>query len=236
MELSKKQIERYARQIILPDIGGRGQKKLLQAKVLVIGAGGLGSSCVTYLSAAGIGTIGILDFDIVRSEDLQRQIIHSEGHIGMLKVNSAKRRINEINSDVTVRTYPLKLVHANAAAVIPEYDIIADCTDNLEARYLINDTCLLLDKPFVHAAILQFYGQAMTVLPGNTACYRCLVPEGSSEFVESCEEAGVIGTIAGVMGTIQANEIIRWILDIGALMGAGYYLSTFWRCSLNKYP
>ena len=219
MKLSKVQINRYSRQIILSEIGGEGQKKLIDSRVLVIGSGGLGSSCLIYLAAAGIGNIGIVDFDKVELNNLQRQIIHSENYVNKSKVESAKDRITELNSDVEVITYNTKLTQKNALDIISNYDIVADCTDNFPSRYLINDACVLTNRPFVHAAILQFYGQAMTIIPNKSACYRCLLPvPPPPDAILSCEQAGVIGTVVGIMGIIQANEIIKFILNIGELL------------------
>lgn len=242
MQLSKEQINRYSRQIILSEIGGEGQKKLLDSKVLVIGSGGLGSSCLTYISAAGVGNIGIIDFDKVGLENLQRQIIHSESYLDKPKVESAKNRINQINSDVKVTTYYTKFTPENALDIIQNYDIIADCTDNFPSRYLINDACFILKKPFVHAAAIQFYGQIMTILPGKSACYRCLLPDPPPEnFLPSCEEIGVIGTIAGVIGVLQANEIIKYILNTGSLISGkllivDLLISNFEEISIKKNP
>lgn len=242
MQLSKEQINRYSRQIILSEIGGEGQKKLLDSKVLVVGSGGLGSSCLTYISAAGVGNIGIIDFDKVGLENLQRQIIHSESYVGKSKVESAKNRIDQINSDVKVTTFNSKLTPENALDIIQKYDIIADCTDNIASRYLINDACFILKIPFVHAAAIQFYGQIMTILPGKSACYRCLLPEPPPEdFLPSCEEAGVIGTIVGVIGVLQANEIIKYVLNTGSLLSGKLLIidllsSSFEEISIDKNP
>jgi len=242
MQLSKEQINRYSRQIILSEIGGEGQKKLLDLKVLVVGSGGLGSSCLTYISAAGVGNIGIIDFDKVGLENLQRQIIHSESYVGKSKVGSAKNRIGQINSDVRVTTYNTKLTPENALDIIQKYDIIADCTDNIPSRYLINDTCFILKKPFVHAAAIQFYGQIMTILPGKSACYRCLLPDPPPEdSLQSCEDAGVIGTVVGVTGVLQANEIIKYILNAGSLLSGKLLIidllnSCFEEISIDKNP
>jgi molybdopterin/thiamine biosynthesis adenylyltransferase len=219
MKLSREQVNRYARQIILSEIGVIGQKKLLDSKVLIIGLGGLGSSCAIYLAAAGIGNIGIVDFDKVGLNNLQRQIIHSESYVNKPKVESARNRIKELNSYVKVTTYDIKLTSDNALDIISNYDIVADCTDNFPSRYLVNDACILANKPFAHAAILQFYGQAITILPNKSACYRCFLPDPPSpDSISSCEEAGVIGTVVGIMGIIQANEIIKYILGIGELL------------------
>ena len=235
MKLSKEQIDRYSRQIILTEIGGEGQKKLLDSRVLIVGVGGLGSSCAIYLAAAGIGNIGIVDFDKVVLNNLQRQIIHSERYVNKLKVESARDRIKKLNSDVKVTTYDIKLTSENALDIISNYDIVADCTDNFPSRYLVNDACMLSNKPFAHAAILQFYGQAMTIIPYKSACYRCLFPEMlAQDEILSCEQAGVIGTVVGIMGIIQANEIIKYILDIGELLSGKLLLVDVLRLDFEK--
>lgn len=242
MKLSKKQVNRYARQIILSEIGGEGQKKLLDSRVLIVGVGGLGSSCAIYLAAAGIGNIGIVDFDKVELNNFQRQIIHSESYVNKPKVESAKNRIKELNNDVEVITYNIKLTPENALDIISNYDIVADCTDNFPSRYLVNDACVLTNKPFVHAAILQFYGQAITILPDKSACYRCFLPDPPPpDSISSCEEAGVIGTVVGIMGIIQANEIIKYILDIGELLSGKLLIfdsldSSFEKILIKKNP
>ena len=242
MKLSKEQIDRYSRQIILSEIGGEGQKKLLDSKVLIVGLGGLGSSCTIYLAAAGIGNIGIVDFDKVGLNNLQRQIIHSESYVNTPKVDSARDRIKELNSDLKVTTYGIKLTTENALEIISNYDIVADCTDNFPSRYLINDACVLTNKPFAHAAILQFYGQAITIIPNKSACYRCFLPDPPSpDSIPGCEQAGVIGTVVGIMGIIQANEIIKYILDIGDLLSGKLLIfdsldSSFKKIIINKNP
>jgi molybdopterin/thiamine biosynthesis adenylyltransferase len=212
---TEEQIKRYARQIILPEVGGEGQKKLLQAKVLVIGAGGLGSPAIQFLAAAGVGKIGIADGDEVDISNLQRQTIHA-GNLGMNKAESAKLFVEKLNPDVEVVTYPYHLSAENIREVVREYDVILDCTDNFVARFLINDACVIEKKPFVHAAVLRFEGEMMTIIPPETACYRCVFrhapPPGS---VPSCQEAGVLGVTTGVLGTLQAAEAIKIILGIG---------------------
>ena len=235
MKLNKEQVNRYSRQIILPEIGGEGQKKLIDSKVLVVGLGGLGSACAIYLAASGIGNIGIVDFDEVELNNLQRQVIHSENYIDKPKVDSAKDRIKDLNSDVEVVTFNTKLTPANILEIVSNYDMVADCTDNFPTRYLINDACLLANKPFTHAAVLQFYGQAMTIIPYKSACYRCLLPEmPAQDETLSCEQAGVIGTIVGIMGIIQANEIIKYILDIGELLSGKLLLVDAWQLDFEK--
>jgi adenylyltransferase/sulfurtransferase len=242
MDLSKEQTERYARQTILPEIGQDGQKKLSAARVLVIGLGGLGSSCSIYLAAAGIGNLGILDFDKVGLSNLHRQVIHSEKYLNHPKTESAKDRINQVNSDVRVTDYSMKLTIENAVELISGYDIIADCTDNFPSRYLVNDACIIAGRPFVHAAVSQFFGQAMTILPCISACYRCLLPEPpKAEAMLSPEQSGIVGTIAGLMGIIQANEIIKYILGAGEILTGKLLMfdaldSSFEKIDIKKNP
>lgn len=214
--LREDQIERYSRQIILPNIGGKGQEKLLNARVLIIGAGGLGSPASLYLAAAGIGTLGIVDSDAVETNNLQRQILHSTNTVGKPKADSAKERISELNPDVKVININKRLTSGNILDVIKDYDIIIDGTDNFPTRFLVNDACILAKKPLSHGGIFRFDGQAMTIIPGKGPCYRCLFPEppppGS---MPSCQEAGILGAVAGVIGVIQANEVLKLILGIG---------------------
>lgn len=218
-KFSEEQIERYSRQIILDEIGGAGQKKLLQAKVLIVGVGGLGSPAAYYLAAAGVGTIGIVDSDKVELNNLQRQILHSTPKVGVPKVESAASTLNQLNPDVKVIPYPVRLTSENAQKIIREYDCILDGSDNFPTRYLVNDACVLEKKPLVHAGILRFDGQAMTILPGEGPCYRCLFalppPPG---LVPNCQQAGVLGAVAGLLGIIQAAEAIKLILGIGDLL------------------
>ncbi|NQU94692.1 MAG: molybdopterin-synthase adenylyltransferase MoeB [Candidatus Omnitrophica bacterium] len=219
MSLKEDQIERYSRQIILPRVGGKGQEKLLGGKVLIIGAGGLGSPCALYLASAGIGTIGIVDSDKVELNNLQRQIVHDTNTVGVAKVESAKQRLNAINPDVKVKALNMRLTSKNITDVIKEYDIVVDGSDNFPTRYLVNDACVLEKKPLSHGGIFRFDGQAITILPGKSACYRCLFPEPPPPgFVPSCQEAGILGAVAGAIGVIQANEVLKYILNIGDLL------------------
>lgn len=219
MGLREDQIERYSRQIILPNVGGRGQEKLLKAKALVIGAGGLGSPCALYLGCAGIGKIGIVDSDAVELNNLQRQILHSTAGAGKPKVESAKERLNAINPDVEVVAHKLRITSENILEVIKDYDIIVDGSDNFPTRYLVNDACVLSKKPLSHGGIFRFDGQAITIVPGESACYRCLFPEPPPPgLVPSCQEAGILGAVAGVIGVIQANEVLKYVLGIGKLL------------------
>lgn len=222
MTLSDNQLERYARHIILSEIGGPGQKKLLDSKVLVIGAGGLGSPVLMYLAAAGVGTIGIVDDDKVSLSNLQRQIIHATGNIGEVKTSSAQKALFDINPDTKVILHQVRLTDDNAAALIKEYDIVADGCDNFETRIAVNAACFKGKVPLVSAALMKFDGQLATFRPfdkdidGNPLpCYQCLVPKAPGFEGQSCAEVGILGTTAGVMGTMQATEVIKEILGIG---------------------
>ncbi len=219
MGLTEEQIERYSRHIILEQVGGAGQEKLLSSKVLIIGAGGLGSPAALYLAAAGVGTIGIVDDDKVDLTNLQRQIIHATGDIGSEKTDSAKAKIQAINPDVKVQTYPLRLMAKNISEIVRQYDFVVDGTDNFPTKFLVNDACYFEKIPFSHAGILRFYGQLITVLPGKTTCYRCIFrtppPVGA---VPSCSQAGVLGVLAGIIGSLQATEAIKYLLGIGELL------------------
>ena len=216
MSFTDDQIKRYSRHIILPEVGGKGQKKIRQSRVLVIGAGGLGSPAAYYLAAAGIGTLGIIDGDVVDLSNLQRQIIHHTPDIDKPKVISAKEKIEALNPDVEVKTYHELLTSHNALNLFKEYDVILDGTDNFPAKFLANDAAVFADKPLVHGGILRFVGQIMSIVPHKTACYRCVFngppPPG---LIPTCQEAGVVGVLAGVVGTIQATEVLKLILNIG---------------------
>lgn len=219
MSLRDDQIERYSRQIILPNIGGKGQEKLLTGKVLIIGAGGLGSPCALYLASAGVGKIGIVDSDAVELNNLQRQILHSTANVGKAKVDSAKERLNSINPDIEIIAHKLRLTSENILGIIKDYDIIVDGSDNFPTRYLVNDACVLSKKPLSHGGIFRFDGQAITIVPGQSACYRCLFPEPPPPgLVPSCQEAGILGAVAGTIGVMQANETLKYILGIGELL------------------
>ena len=217
MSLRDDQIERYSRQILLPDVGGKGQEKILSAKVLVIGAGGLGSPAALYLAAAGVGRLGIVDSDKVELNNLQRQVLHSTKTVGELKVESAKRTLRNLNTDIEVIPYNIRLTSANIMDVIKGYDIVVDGSDNFPTRYLVNDACVLAKKPLSHGGIFRYDGQAITIIPGKSACYRCLFPEPPPPgLVPSCQEAGILGAVAGVIGVIQANEVLKLILGTGS--------------------
>jgi molybdopterin/thiamine biosynthesis adenylyltransferase len=227
MNFTNEQLERYSRHIILKEVGSQGQQKLLNGKVLVIGTGGLGSPAAMFLAAAGVGTIGLVDFDAVELSNLQRQIIHFTRDVGKAKVISGKEKLNEMNPDVNVVTYQEMLNSNNIITVIndKDYDFIIDGTDNFPAKFLINDACVLTAKPFSHAGIIRFQGQTMTYLPGKGPCYRCIFQAPPpADAVPTCKEAGVFGVIGGVIGTIQATEAIKYILGVGELLN-GYILT-----------
>ena len=223
--VTDEQIERYSRHIILKEVGAKGQKKLLNAKVLIIGAGGLGAPAAMYLGAAGVGTIGIVDADEVDLSNLQRQIIHGTADIGKAKVKSAKETINAMNPDVTVKTYRQFVTSENIMDLIADYDFIIDGTDNFPAKFLINDACVMAKKPFSHAGIIRFKGQLMTYVPGEGPCYRCVFKNPPpKDAVPTCKQAGVIGAMGGVIGSLQAMEAIKYILGVGKLL-TGYLLT-----------
>lgn len=216
MELTDERVERYSRQIILQDVGVEGQQKLFEAKVLIIGAGGLGSPVALYLAAAGVGTIGIADADSVDLSNLQRQVIHFTADVGNPKVESAAAKMRELNPDVDVRTYHEFLRADNIRPIIRGYDFVIDGTDNFAAKFLINDACVLEGVSFSHGGILRFHGQTMTIFPGESTCYRCVFtappPKGA---VPTCSEAGILGAVAGMLGTIQAAEALKFITGAG---------------------
>ena len=213
--LTPYQVKRYSRHIIMAQVGSRGQRKLLDAKALVIGAGGLGSPIAIYLALAGVGTIGIVDFDTVDVTNLQRQILHHNKDVGRPKVESAKETLNSYNPDVTVITHDVPLTSDNAMEIMAGYDLIVNGADNFAARYLINDAAYLSDKPLVDGSILMFDGMASVFLPGQ-GCYRCLFPEPPPPGeVPSCAEAGVLGMLPGMVGTIQATEAVKLIMGVG---------------------
>ncbi|MBR1687779.1 MAG: molybdopterin-synthase adenylyltransferase MoeB [Prevotella sp.] len=217
-DFSESQIERYSRHILLKDVGVEGQEKILGARVLIVGAGGLGAPAALYLAAAGVGTIGIVDADVVDLSNLQRQIIHFTRDVGTPKVESARQKMQAINPDVKVETYHEFLDSANARQIIEPYDFVIDGTDNFPVKFLINDACVMAGKAFSHGGILRFNGQTFTHLPG-TACYRCFFKEPPpAGAVPTCSQAGVLGAIAGMLGTIQAAEALKYITGIGQLL------------------
>lgn len=207
---------RYARHTMLPEVGEKGQAQLLRSKVLLLGAGGLGSPSAYYLAAAGIGTMGIVDDDVVDASNLQRQILHNTSRVGIPKVESAKQTLTELNPDVNVITHNLRLTSDNVLDIIKDYDLIVDGADNFQTRYLLNDASLMLNKPVIHASIFRFEGQLTTFLPWQGPCYRCLYPEPPpAGMAPSCNEAGVLGVLPGVIGVLQATEAVKILLGIG---------------------
>ncbi len=218
-ELSEVQKERYARHIVLQEAGEEGQKKLLDGKVLIIGAGGLGSPVAMYLAAAGVGTLGIADADAVDLSNLQRQIAHGTGDIGKSKVESMRATIHNMNPDVIVQTYQIFVNEENITDLLGKYDFVVDATDNFAAKFLINDACVREGKPFCHPGILRFQGQVLTYVPGKGPCYRCIFKEEPpAGAVPGCKEVGIIGAMAGVIGSLQAMEAIKYLLGTGELL------------------
>ena len=210
--LTPEQIERYSRQILVPDLGGTVQMHLRDARVLIIGAGGLGSPAAFYLAAAGIGTLGIVDPDKVELSNLQRQILHATADIGKPKVDSAKTTLTALNPDVEVKTYPVRYDASNAADIAAEYQFIVDGSDNFDTKFLVNDTAIELGIAYSHAGIVRLQGQTMTVIPGKSACYRCLfkAPPPPEEIL-NCQASGILGAVAGTLGTIQATEAVKYL-------------------------
>ena len=222
--MTNEQLERYSRNILLKEVGIKGQQKLLSSKVLVIGAGGLGSAAIMYLATAGIGTIGIADKDKVELSNLNRQIIHNTNRIGSLKTKSAEQTINKLNPDINLNIYN-KISSENISEIVSQYDFVIDATDNFETKFLINDACVSAKKPFSHAGIVGFEGQLMTYVPNKGCCYRCVFKEPpAKDCVASCSKDGVLGAAVGVIGSLQAIEAIKYILGIGELL-TGYLLT-----------
>jgi sulfur-carrier protein adenylyltransferase/sulfurtransferase len=217
MELNNDELRRYARHLILPEIGLEGQKKIRRASVLCVGAGGLGSPIIMYLAAAGVGKLGIVDFDAVELSNLQRQVLHGTGDVGRAKTESARARVAELNPGVEVQSYAEKLTSKNAMEILRPYDIVVDGTDNFPTRYLTNDACVLLQKPNVYGSIFRFEGQATVLAPHlGGPCYRCLYPEPPPPgTVPSCAEGGVLGVLPGIIGVIQATEILKLAAGVG---------------------
>ncbi|MFZ5802696.1 MAG: molybdopterin-synthase adenylyltransferase MoeB [Candidatus Omnitrophota bacterium] len=216
MKFTTEQLQRYSRHFILPEIGEEGQKKLLHARVLIVGTGGLGSPVALYLAAAGVGTLGLVDFDTVDLSNLQRQILHTNDSIGTPKLDSAEKRIKAMNPDTKIVKHPVRISSANALGIIENYDIVVDGTDNFPTRYLINDACVLLKKPNVYGSIFRFDGLATVFCTEAGPCYRCLYPDPPPPgMVPSCAEGGVLGILPGVIGVIQATETVKLILGIG---------------------
>ncbi len=243
LNFSEAEVQRYARHILLREVGGTGQAKLKAARVLIIGAGGLGAPLALYLAAAGVGTIGLVDNDVVELSNLQRQVIHGEASVGRKKVLSAKEALLRVNPLVTVTTYAMRVAPENVEALVNDYDIICDGTDNFATRFLVADACVAARKPLVSAAVLRFEGQISTFKPHEGGpCYRCLYPEPPPEgLVPPCSEAGILGSVTGVMGTLQATEVIKEITQIGQSL-SGFLLvwdalaSEFRKIKLKKDP
>ncbi|MDR2431827.1 MAG: molybdopterin-synthase adenylyltransferase MoeB [Candidatus Margulisbacteria bacterium] len=218
MDFTDEQLERYSRHIILKNVGVEGQEKICRGRVLIIGAGGLGSPAALYLAAAGVGVIGLVDGDVVDRTNLQRQVIHFTPDLGLPKVESAAAKIRRLNPDVRVHTYHTLALAHNIAGLIKDYDFIIDATDNFPAKFLINDACVLGGKPFSHGGILRFDGQAMTYVPG-AACYRCVfTAPPPKDLVPTCAQAGVLGAVAGMLGAIQAAEALKYLTGIGEML------------------
>jgi len=214
--LDPTQLDRYSRQVIMEELGPAGQAALLDATVLCVGAGGLGSPAIQYLAAAGVGTLGIVDDDSVERSNLQRQTVHGDGDVGRPKVDSAREFVEALNPDVEVRTHETRLTSDNAEGLVGEYDLVVDGSDNFPTRYLVNDACVLAGVPFVHGAVLRFEGQATTVAAGGEPCYRCLFPEAPPEgAVPDCATAGVLGAVPGTVGTVQATEAVKLLVGHG---------------------
>lgn len=219
MPLSDEQLERYSRHILLKQIGLRGQRRLLRGSVLIVGAGGLGSPAALYLAAAGVGRIGIVDADVVDLSNLQRQVIHATPDVGRPKVVSAAEKMRAINPDVEVVPIQDYVSAANVLDLIADYDFVIDGTDNFPTKFLVNDACVLAGKPFSHAGILRFSGQLMTYVPGEGACYRCAFKEPPPpDAVPTCSQAGVVGAMGGVIGSLQAMEAVKYLTGVGELL------------------
>ncbi|WP_232700724.1 SAMP-activating enzyme E1 [Halobacterium wangiae] len=218
LNLDPVQLDRYSRHIIMDDVGPTGQQRLLDADVLVVGAGGLGAPVVQYLAAAGVGTLRIVDDDDVERSNLQRQIIHADADVGTPKAESARAYVERLNPDVDVRAHVAHLDQSNVDALLDGVDFVVDCSDNFSTRFLVNDACVLREIPFSHAAIYRFEGQAITVTP-DSACYRCLFPEAPpAGTIPDCAEAGVLGVLPGTMGCVQATECVKALLGVGDLL------------------
>jgi molybdopterin/thiamine biosynthesis adenylyltransferase len=237
MRFTNEQLERYSRHIILNNVGVSGQEKLLNGKVLIIGTGGLGAPAAMYLGAAGVGTIGLVDADRVDLSNLQRQVIHRTRDVGKPKVLSGKETIRGINPDVKVVTYQEYATSANIKDIIKDrdYDFILDGTDNFPVKFLINDACVMLKKPFSHAGIIRFQGQTMTYLPGKGPCYRCVFQNPPPpDAVPTCQQAGVLGVMGGVIGTIQAAEALKYLLGVGELLNGSLLTYDALKMSFRK--
>ncbi|MDQ2726136.1 MAG: molybdopterin-synthase adenylyltransferase MoeB [Actinomycetota bacterium] len=242
VSLTPEQRNRYQRHLLLPEVGTAGQAKLLDSKVLLLGAGGLGSPSALYLAAAGVGTLGIIDMDVVDESNLQRQVLHNLDRVGERKVDSAKKTLTAMNPDVNVVTYDVRLAADNVLSIFEGYDVIVDGTDNFPTRYLVNDAAVKLDIPVVHGSIFRFEGQAAVYAPHQGPCYRCQVPEPPpAELAPSCAEAGVLGVLCGIIGSLQAMETIKLLLGlgdplIGRLMAYDSLEESFRTFKVNRDP
>jgi len=244
MELDEEQFHRYARHLVLDEIGEEGQEALLAAKVLVVGAGGLGAPVILYLAAAGVGTLGIVDDDAVDLTNLQRQVVHATANVGAAKVDSAAQTVAALNPGIRVVPYQIRLTPANAGELIGAHDLVVDGSDNFATRYLLNDACYLLDKPLVTAAVLRFEGQLFTFRQGDppTPCYRCVFPEAPDpDLVPRCDQAGILGALCGVLGSLQATEVLKELLGLGDSMAGRMLLydalaSQFRTIKLSRDP
>lgn len=235
MEFTEEQIQRYSRHIIIPEVGGKGQAKIAKSKVFIVGAGGLGCPVGYYLTAAGVGTIGIVDNDNVELSNLQRQIAHTMRSIGRPKAESVKETFESLNPDVNVVALKQKLTKDNILDLIRDYDIVVDGSDNFPTRYLVNDACVMLRKPLVSGAILRFEGQVTTIIPGDGPCYRCLFEQPPPPgLVPSCQEAGVLGVLPGVIGSLQATEVLKLILGKGEILKGELLIYNALRSSFRK--
>jgi molybdopterin-synthase adenylyltransferase len=235
--LTDEQVERYSRHIMLKEIGGKGQERLLNSRIMIIGAGGLGSPIALYLAAAGVGIIGIADADVVELSNLQRQIAHHTGDIGRPKVVSAKEKISAMNQDIHVNTVAKRVSAENIEEIIKDYDFVIDATDNFTAKFLINDACVMASIPYSHAGVLQFIGQTITVKPGESACYRCIFPSPPQEEVDApCSRAGVMGVLPGVIGCIQATEAIKFLLGTGVLLAGRLLIYDALKMKFREVP
>ena len=240
--LSSDQKQRYSRHLLIPEVGAKGQQRLLESKALLIGAGGLGSPAALYLAAAGVGTIGIVDFDVVDLSNLQRQILHTNDRVGERKVESARKTLNALNPDVSVVTHEEMLVADNVERIIHGYDVIIDGTDTFETRYLLNDAAVAKNIPVIHASVFRFEGQLTTFIPFEGPCYRCLYPTPPPpELAPGCSVAGVLGVVPGIMGMLQANEALKVLLGIGDTLAGRLLLfdaldTTFTELKLRRDP
>ncbi|MCX7941209.1 MAG: HesA/MoeB/ThiF family protein, partial [Endomicrobia bacterium] len=222
--IKKTKFERYSRQIVLTQFGLKGQRKLLSSKVLIIGCGGLGSAAAYYLAAAGVGTIGLVDSESVEISNLQRQILYSTDDVGEKKVKIAKEKLHKLNPDIKILAYQLRVVPENIREIIKqcnikEYDIILECSDNFPTKYAVNDICVITRKPLVYASVLGYDGQVTTIIPFKTACLRCICPQLPPENeIPSCKEVGILGTLAGITGLLQATETIKYLLNLSRIL------------------